>query len=104
MSWTVLIVLAAGTLALKAVGPILFSRRPLPPSLEETVRALPLAIYPALVASATLPVSGGTSVEERLIPAGVVLVLLLFVRNRNMFGVAMIAGAAVTALIHFLTS
>ena len=103
MSWTVLVVLAAGTLTLKAIGPLLFARRPLPPSLEETVRALPLAIYPALVASATLSSDGGTSAVERLISAGAVLVLLILVRNKNMFGVAMIVGAAVTALIRFLT-
>lgn len=104
MSWTVLVALALGTLALKAIGPLLFARRPLPPSLEKTVRALPLAIYPALVASATLSTSGGIRVDGRLISAGVVLVLLLLVRKKNMFGAAMIVGAAVTGLIRFLTS
>lgn len=104
MSWTVLLVLAAGTLALKAIGPLLFARRRLPPALEDTVHALPLAIYPALVASATLSPGSGTSLYGRLIPAGAVLALLLLVRNKNMFGAAMIVGAAITALIRFLTS
>ena len=104
MSWTVLAVLAIGTLALKATGPLLFARRPLPPALEETVRALPLAIYPALVASATLSPGGGSGIGDRLIPAAVVLALLLLIRKKNMFGAAMIVGAAVTALIRFLTS
>lgn len=104
MSWPVLIALAIGTLALKAIGPLLFAARPVPPWLGETVSGLPLAIFPALVASATLSPSSGMSLEERLIPAAVVLVLLLLVRRKNMFGAAMIVGAAVTALIRFLAS
>jgi branched-subunit amino acid transport protein len=104
LSWPVLIALAIGTLALKAIGPLLFAARPVPPWLAETVSALPLAIFPALVASATLSPSSGMSLDENLIPAAVVLVLLLLVRRKNMFGAAMIAGAAVTALIRFLTS
>ena len=75
MSWPVLMALAIGTLALKAIGPLLFAARPVPPWLGETISGLPLAIFPALVASATLSPSSGTSLEERLIPAAVVLAL-----------------------------
>jgi hypothetical protein len=100
VSWTVLLGLAVATLAVKAAGPLLLARHSLAPSVQRIVQSMPLAIYPTLVASATMPGGNGTgTLTERLVPAVLVLGLLIAVRRRNIFAVAMLAGAVATALI-----
>lgn len=103
MIWAVMIALAIGTFGMKWIGATLLSRRRMPERFSATVNALPLAIYPALVASATL---GGDTIgvqfDARLIATALVLVVLIVFRKRGLFGVAMLIGAAVTALLRFL--
>jgi uncharacterized membrane protein len=103
VTWIVLVVLAVGNFAMKWIGATLLARRPLPPRFTATVNALPLAIYPALVASATF---GGDTVgvqfDVRLASTLVVIVVLVVFRRRSLFGVAMLLGAGVTALLRFL--
>jgi branched-subunit amino acid transport protein len=103
VTWIVLIALAVGNFALKWIGATLLARKPLPARYTKTVNALPLAIYPALVASATF---GGDSVgvqlDARLVSTAVVLVVLIIFRKRSLFGVAMLVGAGMTALLRFL--
>ncbi len=100
MSWLVVVALASGTMALKVAGVMLSTRRPIPHWLQGTVSAIPLAIYPALVASATLSGGSGVRIDGRLLSACAVILLLITFRKRNMFGLAMLVGALVTALIH----
>lgn len=103
MTWGVLIVMSILTLALKATGPLIFAKRPMPSWLEELVRLLPLAVYPALVASSVFSSPEGFTVDARLGASAIVLVILIIVR-RQMFGAAMIIGAAVTAAIRAIFS
>jgi branched-subunit amino acid transport protein len=103
VTWLVLIILAVGTLTMKVLGATLFTKRPIPARLAGVVKSLPVAIYPALVASATLGSdSGGVHVDARLIATAAVLVLVILFRRRNVFGFAMIVGAAVTAVLRIL--
>jgi branched-subunit amino acid transport protein len=101
--WIVMMALAIGTYAMKLVGATLLVRKPIPARFRGTVAALPLAIYPALVASATLGSdAGGVHFDARLISTAVVLVILIVFKKKSLFGVAMLVGAAVTALTRFL--
>lgn len=101
--WIVMLALAIGTFTMKWIGATLLPRWSMPSRFTATVNALPLAIYPALVASATL---GGDSVgvqfDARLIATVVVLAVLIAFRKRSLFGVAMLVGAAVTAAARLL--
>ena len=54
MTWTALLVLAAGTYAAKAVGPLLLGDRELPPRADTVVALLPAALLAALVATQTV--------------------------------------------------
>ncbi len=103
MTWVVLLCLAIGNFALKWIGATLLARKPLPPRFTATVNALPLAIYPALVASATF---GGDLVgvqfDARLVSTAVVLVVLIIFHRRSLFGVAMLVGAGITSLLRLL--
>lgn len=54
MSWAALLVLAAGSYALKAVGPLLVGGRPLPARLAAVTALLPPALLTALVVVQTV--------------------------------------------------
>lgn len=76
MTWTAVIVLAAGSWALKAIGPVLAGGRTLPPRLDTIVALLPPALLAALVALQTLTVERAIVVDARLpaiLVAGVAL-------------------------------
>jgi hypothetical protein len=102
LSWLVVIALASGNMAFKVAGAMLFARRPMPPWLQGTAGALPLAIYPALVASTTLAGGSGVRVDGRLISAGAVVLLFVTFKKKNLFGLAMFVGALVMAIIHYV--
>jgi len=101
MTWPVLITLAILTFAFKAAGPMIFAKRPMPAWLDDIVRILPLAIYPALVASSVFGSPEGVTFDARAIAAAAVLVLVILVRKR-VFGFAMLLGAVVTAGVRAL--
>ena len=101
MNWLVVCALAAGNMALKLMGVMVFVHRPMPAWLQRPVAALPLAIYPALVAAAVFGHDGGMRIDGRVLSAGAVLLLLLLLPRRNIFGLVMLLGAAVAALVHY---
>jgi branched-subunit amino acid transport protein len=103
MNWLVVLALACGNMALKLTGVMIFAHRPMPQWLQRPVGSLPLAIYPALVAAAVFGHDGGMRLDGRVLSAGAVLLVLLALPRKNVFGLVMLVGAGVTALIHFLS-
>lgn len=99
MSWAVLLVLAAGTWVLKAVGPVLAGGRALPARLDGIVALLPPALLAALVAVQTLGDGRGLAIDARL--AGVA-VAGVAVALRAPFVLIVILGAATAALLRLL--
>jgi branched-subunit amino acid transport protein len=90
-----LLVLAAGTYVLKAIGPVVAAGRELPPVLAGISDLLPAALLAALVATQTFAGPGGLGVDARAIGVGVAA---LAVWRGAPFGVVVVLGAGVTAL------
>lgn len=96
----VLVVLAAGTYALKAAGPLLIGDRRLPPRAEWAIGLLPAALLAALVATSTLA-TGTRWVLDARVPAVAVAALLLW--RRASFVVVVLGAAATAALVRLVT-
>lgn len=90
-----LVLLAAGTYALKAAGPLLLGRRSLSPALERAATLLPAALLAALVISSTAAVDRRIVLDARL-PALLVAAGLLWLRAPF---VVVVLGAAATAAL-----
>jgi branched-subunit amino acid transport protein len=95
----VLLGLALGTYALKAVGPLLFGGRRLPPALGRLIELLPAAMLAALVVVTTFADGQSLVLDARaagLAAAAAALTL------RAPFVVVVIAAAAAAALVRAL--
>lgn len=90
-----LIVLAAGTFAFKAVGPVAAAGRELSPGLARAADLLPAALLAALVATQTVGGDGGLQLDARLLGVGVAA---FAVWRGAPFGLVVVLGAGVTAL------
>lgn len=88
-----LLVLATGTYALKAAGPLLLGRRSLSTVVERAAVLLPAALLAALVVTSTVTVGRHLVVDARF-PALLVAAVLLWVRAPF---VVVVLGAAATA-------
>jgi branched-subunit amino acid transport protein len=66
-AWLVVAVVGAGTMLIKAAGPVLLGGRPLPARLGGVVALLAPALLAALVATATFGVGQGLAVDARLV-------------------------------------
>lgn len=94
MTVAALLVLAAGTYAAKALGPVVAGGRALPRLVARLTDLLPAAMLAALVATQTLGSPDGLTIDARVVgvaAAGVAVVL------RAPFAVVVVVGAAVTA-------
>ena len=89
----VLVLLAAGTYALKAAGPLLLAQRRLPPGVERVAALAPPALLAALVITSAATTDSRLVADARL-PALAVAALLLAVRAPF---VVVVLGAAATA-------
>lgn len=95
-AWITIAVLAAGTVAIKAAGPVALGRRSLPPRAGLVVALLAPSLLAALVAVETVTTNGTLVLDARaagLAAAGGALAL------RRPAIVAVIAAAVVTALV-----
>jgi branched-subunit amino acid transport protein len=90
-----LLVLAVGTYALKAVGPVLAAGRELPPVVARVSDLLPAALLAALVATQTVGGEAGLQLDARALGVGVAA---LAVWRGAPFGLVVVLGAGVTAL------
>ena len=99
MSWVVIAVVGAVTMAFKASGPVLLGRRQLPPRLTAVVDVLAPAMLAALVATQTVGGDREIVVDERVlgVAAGAVAVAL-----RAPLLVVMTVAAVVAAGVRLL--
>jgi uncharacterized membrane protein len=92
-------VLAVGTLAMKALGPLASAGRELPPRLQQLVELLPAALLAALVANQTVADGAAMTIDARVVGLGVAA---LAVALRAPFIVVVALGAGSTALVRAL--
>ena len=92
----VVVLLAAGSYALKAAGPLLLGQRQLPPPVERVATLAPAALLAALVVT-SVATSDGRIVLDARVPALGVAALLLALRAP--FVVVVLGAAATTALV-----
>ena len=76
-SWTIVLAVGAGTMAIKAAGPVLLGPRPLPGPIRSVVALLAPALLAALVATATLASGPALVVDARLVGLGAATLALL---------------------------
>ena len=97
--WIVVLLAGAGTMALKAVGPVLLGGRQMPPRIARMLGLLAPAVLSALVVTETFGAGRQLVVDERLIgvAAGAVAVTL-----RAPLAVVIAIAAVATAVVRLL--
>jgi branched-subunit amino acid transport protein len=98
-AWTIVIVVGAATVALKAVGPVLLGGRHLPPVALGVTRLLAPALLAALVITQAVARPDGLAVDERSLGLAAALVALLL---RAPMLAVIVAAAATTALARLI--
>ena len=98
--WTTLLVIGAGTVALKAVGPVGVSGRRLPARVTELLEVVAPAILAALVITETFASGRSLVLDARVagVAAGIVAVAL-----RAPIWLVVIAGALATAFVRLVS-
>ena len=99
MSWLVIAVVGAVTIAFKASGPVLLGKRELPPRVASVVEVLAPAMLAALVVTQTVGGDRELVIDERLagVVAGGIAIWL-----RAPLLVVMLVAAVTAALIRLL--
>lgn len=93
-AWMLVAAIGAGTMALKAAGPVLLGTRPLPHGARMVVGLLAPALLAALVATATLATGTQLVADARVIGLAAAVIALLL---RAPVLVVVIAAAAAAA-------
>lgn len=91
-----IVVLGAGTLAMKALGPLASSGRELPPRMQQLIELLPAALLAALVANQTFADGAQMTLDARVV--GLVAAAIA-VALRAPFILVVVLGSATTALV-----
>ena len=99
MTWVLVLVLAAGTIALKVVGPIFAGGAAPPAALTRVIALLTPALLTGLVVTSTFGSSHGLVIDARAAGVGLGLGLLLL---RAPLVVALVGSAAAVAAIRVL--
>lgn len=99
MTWGIILALAAGTFALKAVGPLLAGGRALPPRAAAVFALLPAALLGALVATQTFGDEQALALDAR---AAGVAVAAVAAWRRAPFIVVVILGTGTAAALRAL--
>jgi uncharacterized membrane protein len=94
-TWLVVVLVGAGTVAIKAAGPVLLGGRPLPARLTSVVELLAPAVLAALVAVQTFGEGQSLVVDERLL--GVAAAAVALWRKAPLL-VLVVVAAATTAV------
>lgn len=97
MSWAAIIVLAVGTYAMKAVGPVLLGRRTVPMRVQRLFLMLAVALLSALIAVSTFADGADLMLDVPLV-AGVAAAGVAVWRKAP-FVVVVILAAAVAAIL-----
>ncbi|HJP72499.1 MAG TPA: AzlD domain-containing protein [Candidatus Limnocylindria bacterium] len=98
-SWAIVLAVGAGTMAIKAAGPVLVGSRPLPESVQRVVALLAPALLAALVATAALGSGQQLVIDARLLGLGAAAVALAL---RAPVLLVVIIAAATAALARLL--
>ena len=98
-AWLIVIVVALGTIAIKASGPVLLGRRTLPPRVGAVVTLLAPALLAALVVNASVSSGSQLVADARLIGLGAAVIALAV---RAPILVVVLVAAAATALARLL--
>ena len=98
-TWTVVGLVGAGTIAIKAIGPVLLGGRPLPERLSSVIELLAPALLGALVAVQTFGNGQALAVDERVF--GVAVAAIAIWRKAPLLLVVILATVA-TALARAL--
>lgn len=99
MTWTLVLLLAAGAYACKVVGLVVVGDRTLPPVVQRCLALIPAALITALVVKDTLSVGQDLVVDARA--AGVAAAVVATWRRAPLV-VVIVVGAAVTAIVRAL--
>lgn len=91
-TWLVVVLVGAGTIAIKAAGPILLGGKPLPDRFTGVVELLAPAVLGALVAVQTFGAGQSLVVDERLI--GVAAAAVALWRKAPLLIVVVVAAGA----------
>jgi branched-subunit amino acid transport protein len=100
MSWTLVLVLAAGAYGFKALGLVVLGDRPLPSRLERCLALIPAALLAALIVSGTFADGKSLAIDPRA--AGVAVAVIAAWRRANLI-VVIVLAAAVTAAVRAIT-
>jgi branched-subunit amino acid transport protein len=90
-TWLVIVLVGAGTVAIKAAGPVLLGGRPLPARLTGVVELLAPAVLAALVAVQTFGDGRALAVDARLL--GVAAAAVAIWRKAPLLVVVVVAAA-----------
>jgi branched chain amino acid efflux pump len=96
MTWTLILVLAAGAYFFKVLGLVVIGDRTLPPVLDRCLGLIPAALIAALVVKDTFSVGQQLQIDARA--AGVGVAAILAWRKAPLI-VVIIVGAGVTAAV-----
>ena len=99
VAWTVVLVVGAITVLLKAAGPVFLGRRTLPPRVLALVDVLAPAMLAALVVTQAVGGDEEIVLDERV--AGIAVAGLAIVLRAPLL-VVMVAAAATAALLRFV--
>jgi uncharacterized membrane protein len=97
-AWLIVIAVGAGTILIKAAGPVLLGSRPLPPKVGSAVALLAPALLAALVVSASLSSGSRLVLDARLIGLAAAAVLIAL-RAPILLVVVVAAAAAALARV-----
>lgn len=101
MTWTLVLLLAAGAYACKVVGLVLLGGRTMPPRLERCLALIPAALIAALVAKDTFSVGQTVQLDARAVGVGAAV---LAVWRGLPFVAVIVLAAGSTALVRLLAS
>ncbi|MGZ8628699.1 MAG: AzlD domain-containing protein [Actinomycetota bacterium] len=99
-TWLVVVLVGAGTVAIKAAGPILLGGRPLPARFTGVVELLAPALLAALVAVQTFGEGEALVVDERVVGVAAAAIAL---RLRAPLLAVLVIAAATTAIVRLFT-
>ncbi|HEX6313059.1 MAG TPA: AzlD domain-containing protein [Acidimicrobiia bacterium] len=100
MTWPALVVLAAGSYALKAAGLVVLRGRRVPPFVDEVLVLLPAALFGALIVVSTFGGDRALVIDARV--AGVAAASVAVWRRAG-FVVVVLVAAATTALVRAIS-
>ncbi|MEA2167323.1 MAG: hypothetical protein QOF76_623 [Solirubrobacteraceae bacterium] len=99
MTWTTILLLAAASYGLKAIGPVMAGGYELPAAARELLDIAAVPLLAALILTQTISTDGAFAIDARLPAVGVAALL---VWRRAPFLVVVLAAAATAALLRLL--